>query len=540
MVLNWIFYTYALFFLYASIIMQESVHPFLLTFCFILMIISQRTQMLQGLAPWLRLTIIGCLHYVGQNNYALPIYLWSLAQETYMEDNRFRAWSQTAGYAAIFIGVTIATTEGSLTVSNLPYYFFIIFNFITVVWFARSLLLTAQKTEAIKSQQAILSTRDTLTGLYNYEECHKQLAELVKLKKPILLVLIDCTDLKSMNSSEDFQAGNLILKQVAELLKILFSESLFIARYGGDEFAIATSFTHLDEALTFINHQLDSELPKLTGIQITYGISIFPDHGLTKDELILVAENNLFMKKREMWLKREEHLLRSEKLRVVGELASGMAHEIRNPLTTVKGFLQISKANGYNIENWYSLIMDEISRMSDLTAEFLQFSKPHSTQFQLKSLHDCILRVISLSESEATRLGHEIQYESPNEPVFVLMDQDKMVQLVLNIVKNAYEAMSESGLVKLKLTLRNGIACLEIQDTGQGIPSDQLEQIFHPFYTTKESGTGLGLSICHKIVQDHKGALEVLSKLNVGTRFIISLPLYKGDSHATPNEAGFS
>lgn len=89
--------------------------------------------------------------------------------------------------------------------------------------------------------------------------------------------------------------------------------------------------------------KLDSELPKLTGIQITYGIASYPLDGLTKDDLILLAENNLFTKKRESWLKREEHMLRSDKLRVIGELASGMAHEIRNPLTTVKGFCRFRK-----------------------------------------------------------------------------------------------------------------------------------------------------------------------------------------------------
>jgi signal transduction histidine kinase len=245
------------------------------------------------------------------------------------------------------------------------------------------------------------------------------------------------------------------------------------------------------------------------------------------------------MMKREMWLKREEHMLRSEKLRVVGELASGMAHEIRNPLTTVKGFLQISKANGYNIENWYALIMDEINRMSDLTAEFLQFSKPHATQFRIHSLHDCILRVISLTESEAAKLGHELHYEHPTEPIHVIMDQDKMVQLLLNLVKNAYEAIRERGIVNLRLFRQNHHAILVVQDNGQGIPADELEKIFHPFYTTKESGTGLGLAICHKIVQDHQGTMGVESVLHQGTIFTITLPIVYDDNEAEYIQTAF-
>ncbi|MFD0697259.1 ATP-binding protein [Paenibacillus sp. GCM10027628] len=372
----------------------------------------------------------------------------------------------------------------------------------------------------------MLSKQDSLTGLYNYEECHHRLKQLIEEKQGLVLILIDCTDLKSMNTTRGFQAGNLILKQIAELLKILFSDALFISRYGGDEFAVVMPLAK-DNQPSSISYklQLDSELPKLTGIQITYGIAAYPSEGLTKDDLILLAEHNLFMKKRETWLKREEHMLRSEKLRVVGELASGMAHEIRNPLTTVRGFLQISKANGYNIENWYSMIMDEIDRMSDLTAEFLQFSKPHSTQFRVHSLHECVLKIISLMESEATRLGHEIHYSESFKPIFMLMDQDKMIQLLLNLVKNACEAMEESGIIQIKLSRDQKNATLIIEDNGPGISTDLLEKIFHPFYTTKESGTGLGLSICHKIVQDHQGTLEVESEPGRGARFIIMFPL---------------
>jgi signal transduction histidine kinase len=234
--------------------------------------------------------------------------------------------------------------------------------------------------------------------------------------------------------------------------------------------------------------------------------------------------------KRESWLKREEHMLRSEKLRVVGELASGMAHEIRNPLTTVKGFLQLSKADNFNIGPWYDLIMDEITRMSMLTAEFLQFSKPHAIKFKVHPIEPCIQRVISLLDSETGRLGHQIIFNSQGKSFQMLMDQDKMLQLLLNLIKNAFEAMPDQGCVDIHLYSNdNQHAIIEIKDTGSGIPADELDKIFLPFYTTKESGTGLGLSICHKIVQDHEGTMEVYSETGVGTKFIITVPLALAD-----------
>ncbi|UUZ86774.1 hypothetical protein LJK88_20965 [Paenibacillus sp. P26] len=231
-------------------------------------------------------------------------------------------------------------------------------------------------------------------------------------------------------------------------------------------------------------------------------------------------------------------MLRSEKLRVVGELASGMAHEIRNPLTTIKGFLQLSKAGNYNIQPWYDLIMDEINRMSMLTAEFLQFSRPHVTQYRVQSLQSCVHRVISLLDSESTRLGHQIRFESLEEPVLILMDQDKMLQLLLNLVKNAFEAIPEQGIVSIRLSLADRDAILEIQDNGKGIPESELDKIFIPFYTTKDSGTGLGLSICHKIVQDHEGTIEVESELGKGTKFTITLPVQSPDSTSASVKKG--
>lgn len=106
----------------------------------------------------------------------------------------------------------------------------------------------------------------------------------------------------------------------------------------------------------------------------------------------------------------------------------------------------------------------------------------------------------------------------------MFMDQDKMLQLLLNLVKNALEAMPEQGTVYIHLYLQNNNAVIEVTDTGKGIPESELDQIFIPFYTTKESGTGLGLSICHKIVQDHEGTIEVESVPNMGTKFTITLP----------------
>jgi diguanylate cyclase (GGDEF)-like protein len=360
----------------------------------------------------------------------------------------------------------------------------------------------------LNEEKEHLSKHDSLTGIINFDECQKQLEELFEQKTRFGIFLIDCADLKSINMKLGIEGGNQVLIKIAHSLKEVFKDALIIARYGGDEFALVVKIEDRQGMMSTIAGYLDTEFSQRVGNPLAHGYAIYPEEGLTKDNLISVAERKLFEMKRGRWLEREEHMLRSEKLRVVGELAAGMAHEIRNPLTTVKGFLQMSKDSNYNVERWYELLMEEITRVSELTAEFLQFSKPQATQFKKHSLEECIQRVVYLSESEVIAHGHQLNVHSTHSQLYSLVDKDKVVQVLLNLVKNAIESMSESGIVTIELHQDQERGIIEVQDTGCGISESHLQQLFHPFFTTKESGTGLGLAICYKIIQDHGGRIE--------------------------------
>ena len=470
----------------------------------------------------IRLLLLATLHYCLRINWIHPLYLLLLGRDCYpiktLWKNILLWFIYTAAYSIIRLSYTPITAY-SLLVSVYD-----ALSFGLAIYLSKYLFKSEKSKKNLDTQNQLLSTRDALTGLFNYEEYHRQVDQLIRSKTPLLLIIIDCTDLKSFNNLQGFAGGDRILKEIAELLKIGFSDAYIIARYGGDEFAMAIHIHNAEQQVAHTRQMLESEIPKLTGVQITYGFSLYPKDGVSREELIHAAEKMLFSMKSEIWIKRENHMVRSEKLRVVGELASGMAHEIRNPLTTVKGFLQISRSNRYNIEPWYELIMDEINRMSELTAEFLQFSKPHVAHYKIRSIHPCIQRIISLMESESVRLGHQYSLQTANPELEMLMDQEKLVQLFLNLVKNAFEAMMEEGTVTIRLYASENRAVVEIEDTGKGIPETEMDKVFHPFYTTKENGTGLGLSICHKIVQDHGGIMEVESKMMVGTTFRLTLP----------------
>ncbi|MBC8080487.1 MAG: GHKL domain-containing protein [Gorillibacterium sp.] len=222
----------------------------------------------------------------------------------------------------------------------------------------------------------------------------------------------------------------------------------------------------------------------------------------------------------------EEQSFRSEKLKVVGELAAGMAHEIRNPLTTVKGFLQLSQKHDYNIKPWYDIMVAEIDRMNELTVEFLEFSKPHQTSYKVLSIHQCLQKVISITWSEANIRGHEIIYTEYRNDLFIRMDIDKLVQVLVNLIKNAYESMQEHGKVTVRVLKKDRFAVIILSDTGKGIKTKELINIFDPFFTTKPNGTGLGLSISLKIIEDHGGKIEVSRTSHRGTTFNIYLPLH--------------
>ncbi|CAG7622009.1 ATP-binding protein [Paenibacillus allorhizosphaerae] len=471
----------------------------------------------------LQLILLIAMHSLSGTLWCLPLYLLHMCNLFYnIPSFRTALWINTL---LMLTGVIVALVrQPAMTETTLTTAYSIISCFIFACLYRKIYYDIEHQKQQLTNEKKHLSTHDALTGLYNFQEFHKQLEKLGGSGEPVILVLMDCKDLKSLNTTNGFQGVNKILKQVAQLLRIIFPEAELICRYGGDEFAIVLKTEDVDQSIHSVTQQMAVEFPKLTGIEINFGIASYPSDGMAKDDLILVAEHNLYMMKRESWLKREEHMLRSEKLRVVGELASGMAHEIRNPLTTVKGFLQLSKAGNYNIEPWYDLIMDEINRMSMLTVEFLQFSRPHVTQFKIQSIQNCVFRVLSLLDSETTRLGHHVQFDHDEEPVLMLMDHDKMLQLLLNLIKNAFEAMPEEGRVHIHLYTLEKQAVIEISDNGKGIPESDLEKVFIPFYTTKDSGTGLGLSICHKIVQDHEGTIEVESFVNKGTKFTIMLP----------------
>ncbi|MGE5703085.1 MAG: ATP-binding protein [Clostridia bacterium] len=517
---------YVFFIMGSSIWLERTVHPVMTVLAALLFLASVLLERRARSMRTVQIILLAGLHLVSQINWCHPLYLILTAREYQQTRELKRSIGIAILYFAIYSFIRISYSPPTsynllVTISDL-------FSSLFVIGIIFVFLHMDNQKRQLEKETRRLVSEDVLTGLINFSEFHRQLEELTKGSGRFALFLLDCYDLKSVNFEIGYTGGNLILIRLANYLRQIFPEALLVARCGGDDFALVVPVDEQGRSLSYYKGLLDEEIARELGVPLLYGESVFPEEGRTGIEVISAAERKLFSVKRNLWLQREEHLLRAEKLRVVGELAAGMAHEIRNPMTTVKGFLQIAKENSYNIKPYYEILMNEVERVSELTSELLQFSKPHSGDVRTIHLSDCVQRVVSLAESEALFYGHLIEYQSDGREVYVHMDKDKLVQVLLNLIKNAFDAMHEPGVVSLLVHQTEEYGIIEIRDTGIGIPEDELKQIFNPFFTTKETGTGLGLSICHKIMNDHGGYIEVESREKQGTKFCLGMPLASG------------
>ncbi|HUW63509.1 MAG TPA: ATP-binding protein [Spirochaetia bacterium] len=229
--------------------------------------------------------------------------------------------------------------------------------------------------------------------------------------------------------------------------------------------------------------------------------------------------------------KETEHQVREcEKLAAIGELAAGTAHEIRNPLTTIRGFVQILQQKAKNagfedINRYADIIINEIDRVNTIIAEFLLLAKPTVARRQEMDVNQVVDQVFPFVQNEALRLEFSAEKELQEGLPPVVGDVEQIKQVLLNLVNNAFQALSAGGGLKISTFIEDdGRVCLAVEDSGTGIPADIMDKLFKPFFSTKEEGTGLGLAISRRIVEDHGGEITVRSREGAGSTFLIYLP----------------
>ncbi|HZG72664.1 MAG TPA: EAL domain-containing protein [Chondromyces sp.] len=220
----------------------------------------------------------------------------------------------------------------------------------------------------------------------------------------------------------------------------------------------------------------------------------------------------------------EERLLKSEKLTVVGELAAGIAHEIRNPLTSIKGFIQLFQ-QGMVKQEFIDIIMREFDRIEEIIREFLNLAKPQEIQLKNCDLISVFRHVSTLLESEASLQNVQIFQEFDSDIPQIMCDSNQIKQVFINLIKNSIESIENGGWVKIKASKEKDRVLVKIMDNGVGISEERLKRLGEPFFSNKEKGTGLGLMTCFRVIKQHNGTINFKSKENQGTVVEVRLPV---------------
>jgi two-component system, NtrC family, sensor histidine kinase HydH len=227
----------------------------------------------------------------------------------------------------------------------------------------------------------------------------------------------------------------------------------------------------------------------------------------------------------------QKEVERSRRLASVGSLAAGVAHEIRNPLSSIKGFATYFRERYKDRpgdQETAEVMISEVERLDRVISQLLEFARPSGLNIRPSDVGELIRRSLRLIEGDARGKGVEIRTEI--DPVLppLPMDADRINQALLNLYINAIQAMDGGGVLTIKAGVNGNAESLKIRisDTGRGIDAYDREHIFDPYFTTKSSGTGLGLAIVHKIVEAHDGAIDVESEPGRGTTMTLILPMH--------------
>lgn len=222
----------------------------------------------------------------------------------------------------------------------------------------------------------------------------------------------------------------------------------------------------------------------------------------------------------------ESELARLDRMNLMGEMAAGIAHEIRNPMTVIQGYLQIIMKNtDERTQRKLTMVLEELDRVNGIVTDFLALARNKVTAREKKPVNALIESVYLLMMGNALHKNISLILALDRAVENANINEKEIKQVILSIIQNAIEATPPNGTITIVSGREPSGILIKVKDTGCGIPRDKLGKVFDPFYTTKENGTGLGLAVAQSIVERHGGLIEVRSEEEVGTEFIIQLPL---------------
>lgn len=284
-----------------------------------------------------------------------------------------------------------------------------------------------------------------------------------------------------------------------------------------EESDLCDQFNHITSRLSIIakklaatNEKINDQSEKVTFIQLQ---DIF-------EQLENMIEKSMVFRE----------LQRAEKMNAIGQLAASVAHEIRNPMTVVKGFLQIFLAKDQMSEEermYIRLMIEEMNRAETIINDYLSLAKPDMEKTESIDGKELAEKAMDLMNSYAKMSKNIVMLTPVLEQVTVRGNKNELHQVLINILKNGIEALKDGGELSLSLYRENQYGVFEISDTGIGMTQEELQRLGTAFYSLKEKGTGMGLTVCYQIIDRMKGKIDVKSEKDVGTTFKIYVPLYE-------------
>lgn len=370
--------------------------------------------------------------------------------------------------------------------------------------------------------QEVIKTKGTIVS--NCEEILKNNQRIIGLGTP---VLDEDHHLKAI------LVADLRIDYMKNLMKVLTPETKLYVVNGANNAILKMNVNNndLQNETQWVTSSMD-QLPWNIKVMIT-------DRNIKKISkafgqvlfVILVITHVLFLLIEYILLRRhtvkERKQNEIQKLELVGTLAASTAHEIRNPLTGVKGLIQLLSEKYTEPEDryYFNVIDSELKRINEIVSEFLILGKPTAQMMEKVNIAETLHELKPLIVSEGNSHNVECIWQLPNDLAIVHCVKDQMKQVILNVTKNAFESFESSGTLIIRLQKLANFCKLEIIDNGKGIPKEQLGKIFDPFYTSKDSGTGLGLVICKRIINSFGGTIKIDSTESNGATVEITLPL---------------
>jgi signal transduction histidine kinase len=223
----------------------------------------------------------------------------------------------------------------------------------------------------------------------------------------------------------------------------------------------------------------------------------------------------------------QTQMSRAEHLATLGEMATGLAHEIRNPLAGIAGVIEIIGRDLPATSPARAVVKEvrlEIAQIDRILTDLLETARPHPPRIHSSDLNTTVEHAVMLARQQVLSQPIKIELQQAPDLPEVEHDSDQIHQVLLNLLLNAIQAIEGPGTVRVEIGPRHACASVVVSDTGCGIPAQHLSDIFRPFYTTKGDGTGLGLSLAHRIVEEHHGRIEVSSEVGKGSKFEVLLP----------------